>query len=166
MEKVTGRYPGYAKVLDRMRMLCSRREYCRADMMKKAREAFLRMTDDEGLAVEAAEAVVEALVEDRYLDDLRYASAFARDKSSISGWGHSKIRYALSMKLVDREVITEALKEIDEEAAGSRLMKLIENKYRTLKDDPQCRLKLLRFGIGRGYGYDQVNRAIDRLTEI
>ena len=144
------------KVLDRMRNLCSRREYCRADIMKKAMSA---LDGDR----EKAEKVIEILVAEKYIDELRYASAFARDKSSISGWGETKIRYMLSSKGVPREVIDKALEEIDESKAMTRLEKLMENKYRSLKDDPQCRLKMLRFGLGRGYGYDEVSEVLEFL---
>ena len=43
--------------------------------------------------------------------------------------------------------------------------KLIENKYRSLKDDPQCRMKLLRFALGRGYSYDDVMPVIDKFLK-
>mgnify|MGYP002514025097 CR=1 FL=1 len=53
------------------------------------------------------------------------------------------------------ELINKALEEVDERKAEDRLEKLLENKYRTLKDDPQWRLKLLRFALGRGYSYEE-----------
>ena len=146
------------KVLDRMRNLCSRREYCRADIMKKVMSA---LDGDR----EKAEKVMEILVAEKYIDEFRYASAFARDKSAISGWGETKIRYMLSSKGVPREVIDKALEEIDESKAMTRLEKLMENKYRSLKDDPQCRLKMLRFGLGRGYGYDEVSEVLEFLMK-
>lgn len=144
------------RILDRLRGLCSRREYCYADVLKKAKDAL------EGDA-QAAKEVADSLVEDKYVDDLRYASAYARDKASIQGWGDVKIRYMLSAKGVAASVITEALQEIDREKSSSRLHKLLENKLRSLKDDPQCRLKLLRFALGRGYSYDEASHTIDQL---
>lgn len=144
------------KVADRLRGLCSRREYCRSDVMKKAVAAL------DGDQSEAAR-IVDILVEERYVDDLRYASAFARDKSSISGWGRVKISHMLSAKGISRDIIKEALEEIDEEKASSRLDKLLQSKARSLKDDPQAKLKLLRFALGRGYGYDEVKNIVDEL---
>lgn len=144
------------KVADRLRGLCSRREYCRSDMMKKAIAAL------DGDQSEATR-VVDLLVKERYVDDLRYASAFARDKSSISGWGSVKIRHMLSAKGISREIIDAALEEIDEEKASSRLDKLLQSKARSLKDDPQAKLKLLRFALGRGYGYEEVKDVVDKL---
>ena len=112
---------------------------------------------------EMAEKVIATLVEEKYLDELRYASAFARDKSSLAGWGETKIRYMLSSKGVPRDIISQALEEVDDSKARTRLEKLMENKYRSLKDDPQCRLKMLRFGLGRGYGYDEVTDVLKQL---
>ena len=144
------------KVADRMMALCSRREYCRKDILKKV------MTALDGDAAKAEE-VVGKLVEERYVDDRRYAAAFARDKASIAGWGAAKIRYMLAAKGVDREIIASALEEVDVSRADARLEKLMENKARSLKDDPQRRMKLLRFGVGRGYGYEEVSSMIDRI---
>ena len=141
-----------------MRRLCSRREYCVGDIRKKL------MVQLEGNAAEAAE-ILEHLMKEKYIDDLRYASAYARDKASISGWGATKIRYMLSAKGISSEVISQALEEIDSSKAQVRLDKLMENKFKSLKDDPQCRLKMLRFGLGRGYSYEDVASAVDALLK-
>lgn len=146
------------KILDNLRRQCSRREYCTSDVHKKAEKAL-------GGDKEKAMQVVATLVEEKYVDDLRYASAYAREKSSISGWGAVKIRYMLSAKGISRDIISQALEEVDVQRADNRLVKLLENKYRTLKDDPQCKLKLLRFALGRGYSYDEVKEHIDALMK-
>ena len=146
------------KVLDRMRNLCSRREYCRSDIMKKV------LTSLEGDRA-GAEKVMDILVKEKYIDELRYSSAFARDKASLSGWGEKKIRYMLAAKGVPGDVVDAALKEVDSPKARTRLEKLMENKFRTLKDDPQCRIKMLRFGLGRGYGYDEVSEVLEILMK-
>ena len=144
------------KVLDRMRCLCSRREYCRSDVMKKALKALDGDRDK-------AEKVVETLVKEKFIDDLRYSSAFARDKASLAGWGQTKIRYMLSSKGISKEVMTAALGEIDGEKAADKLERLMANKFKSLKDDPQCRLKMLRFALGRGYDYEEASSVLDKL---
>ena len=144
------------KILDNLRRQCSRREYCTSDVLKKAEKAL------EGDR-EKAMQVVATLVKEKFVDDLRYASAYAREKSAISGWGEVKIKYMLSAKCIAKDVIAEALSEIDDVKADARLLKLLENKYRALKDDPQWRMKLLRFALGRGYSYDEVSACIDTL---
>ena len=144
------------KVLDKLRRLCSRREYCTSDILKKASEA---LDGDHN----RAEEVLQVLVSERYVDDLRYASAFARDKASISGWGEVKIKYMLSAKGIAKDVIARALEEIDEGKAESRLEKLLENKWKSLKDDPQGKMKLIRFALGRGYGYEDISSLLGKV---
>lgn len=146
------------KVADRLRGLCSRREYPSSDILKKA----LTALDGDR---EEAEGIVSKLIEERYVDDSRYAMAFARDKASIAGWGKVKIRHMLLAKGVPMDIINEALEEIDEGKAAARLEKLLEVKSGSLRDDPQKKLKLLRFALGRGYSYDDVKSVIDRLLK-
>ena len=148
-----------ARVTDRMRTLCSRREYCSADILKKAMAA---LDGDRA----RAEAVVAKLIDERYIDDLRYSSAFARDKSSIAGWGETKIRYMLSAKGISKDTIAEALESIDEDKASGRLEKLMESKARSLKGDPQFKLQMLRFGMGRGYSYEAVTEVTDKIMGL
>ena len=144
-------------VYDALSAQCARREYCVSDIRRKALE---RLEFDAA----AADAVVASLVADGYVDDRRYAAAFARDKSALSGWGPVKIRSALLARGVDRAVVLESLEEIDPERAASRLEKVLETKWRSLRDDPQGRLKLIRFALSRGYDYDPIRPLIERLT--
>lgn len=146
------------KVLSRLQNQCARREYCIADIRKKAAKAL--GSDDSP----AAESIIDALIRDGYLDESRYASAFARDKAALSGWGPVKIKFALRSKGIPATTIDAALEEIDSNRAGEKLSRLLEAKMRTLDGDPQCRLKLLKYALARGYEYDDVRSAVERLT--
>lgn len=144
------------KVLSSLQRQCSRRECCSSDIYKKALKAL------EGDA-DAASMVLDSLKADRYVDDLRYASAYIREKSAISGWGMAKISYMLAAKGIDRAVISEAAKDADPEASSRKLESVIRAKYKALHDDPAAKLKLLRFALGRGYSYDEVRWVVDRV---
>lgn len=146
-----------SKILSRLENLCARREYCCSEMMGKA----LKALDGNR---EMAEELLSSLKDNGYVDDARYATAFAREKSSLSGWGPVKIRFALNAKGVDRQVIDAALGEIDEERAESRLEKLLQTKWKALQGDPQAKLKLIKFALGRGYEYDDVRKTVERIT--
>jgi len=146
------------KVLERLQRQCARMEYCVSDIRRKALKAL------EGDA-EAADRIVASLVEDRFVDDRRYAGAFAREKASLQGWGAVKIRFMLRGKGISDGIISEALQEIDPEKAASKLDRLTAEKYRLLKDDPQCRLKLLKALLSRGYDYDEVEAAVSRVMK-
>ena len=144
-----------ARCLSRLQKLCSKAEYCRADVYRKA------LKDLEGDA-EAAGKVVEQLVADKYVDDVRYASAYAREKAGLQGWGPVKIRFHLRAKGVSDADIASALQEIEPEKAEARLEKLLAAKARTLEGDPQFRLKLLKFALSRGYEYDTVEAVLKK----
>lgn len=147
-----------AKVLSKMQTLCSRREYCSRDIFQKALKAL------DGNETAAAE-VLEALVAEKYVDDRRYACAFARDKAVLTGWGPVKIAFQLGAKGIPRDIIREAVEEAaQEEDASAKLRKVLEAKYRTLEGDPQARLKLLRFGLSRGYEYDDISALVAQIT--
>ncbi|MBR6881893.1 MAG: RecX family transcriptional regulator [Bacteroidales bacterium] len=146
------------KILERLQRQCARMEYCASDIRRKA----LKALDGDA---EAAERITAALVADRFVDDRRFAAAFAREKAALQGWGPVKIRFQLRGKGIPEEIIADALQEIDPEKAASKLDKLAADKYRLLKDDPQCRLKLLKALLSRGYGYDEAEAAARRAMQ-
>lgn len=143
------------KIINRFQAQCAKREYCVKEIRAKALKAL------EGDAASADE-LVRLLVEDRFVDDRRYASAFARDKASLTGWGPLKIRFALRAKGVSEQDISAALSEVDGDRADERLDRLVQTKMKALADDPRRRLKLLKFLLGRGYEYDAVEAAVAR----
>lgn len=144
------------KLLSRFQASCAKREYCSSDIFAKAKMA---MDGDE---IAASEIVAE-LVREKYVDDLRYATAFAREKASLQGWGKMKISFMLVGKGIQKELVSKALEGIDSESADKKLEAVVSTKYRTLSDDPQCKLKLLKFALGRGYSYDEVKAVVERV---
>ena len=115
--------------LSRLQKLCSKAEYCEADVYKKA----LKYMDSDA---EAAARITRSLVEERYVDDLRYAGAYVREKANIQGWGPVKIRFQLRAKGVSDTDIASALQDVEPEKAEAKLQKILEAKARTLQGDP------------------------------
>ena len=154
------------KLLDNLRRQCSRREYCSSDIRRKVADAYRKSPEvfPGSSLEELVEEILESLRKDKYLSDARYASAFARDKASLSGWGSVKIRHALAAKGLSAGDMDYALDSVEEEGAKRRMEKLLRAKAAALAADPQRRLKLLRFALGRGYGYDEVEDLVNDLT--
>jgi regulatory protein len=144
------------KLLASLQALCARKEYCSAEMYKKALKGL--EGDEEGAA-----QMVELLVKDHFVDDLRYATAFARDKACLDGWGPVKIGFQLRGKGIAQAMVGEALAAVDSEKADARLRAVLEAKARTLKGDPEIRLKLLKFALQRGYEYDRLDPIVRNL---
>ena len=150
--------PDPKKLLERYERQCARMESCSGDIRRKA----LKALDGDA---EAAEKIVASLVADGFVDDRRYAGAFVREKSALQGWGEAKLKYMLAAKGISREIIADALTEIDAEKASAKLERLVQAKARTLEGDPAFRLKLLKFGLSRGYDYDTVDAAVRTILQ-
>lgn len=147
------------KVLNSLQAACARREYCSYDILQKASR---KLPDDPS----SVEGILESLVSEGYVNDSRYAAAFAREKAGITGWGPVKIRFALAAKRIPKADIDSAISELDDDKSGARLDRLLQAKARTLKGDPQFKLKLLKFALSRGYEYDAVKDKVDDLQAI
>lgn len=144
------------KLLGRMMRLCAGRECCRSDLRRKL----------DTLPPAEAEDVLDTLCREGYLDDARYARAFARDKSALQGWGSRRIQLALQKKQIDAADIAAALSSIDAPAAEARMEQVLGAKWKTLarEEDPaRKQAKFFRYGLGRGYGYDEIKRMYDYL---
>lgn len=136
----------------KMEAICSRREYCSADIREKLRRYLL--------PEEAVEEIISSLKSNRYLDDSRYAAAFARDKASLAGWGTKKIEFALRRKGVSADVIKGALQEVDSLKATERMEEVVLRKWKSLsreEDMEKRRIKTIKFGMGRGYSYEELS---------
>ena len=112
-------------ILSKLQALCVKREYCRYDIAQKAQ----KLLKDEHNPEEKLQAMVDSLVEDGFVSDLRYSSAYAREKASISGWGPIKIRTALLAKRIERSVIDEALGEVDGRAVSEDIIADIFSRF-------------------------------------
>lgn len=150
-----------AKVLARLQNRCARVECCSYDIRKKAEVAFSETADEN-----IVEEIMESLQREGYVNDLRYASAFAREKASLTGWGPVKIRFALAAKRIPDDIIRQALEELDDNASDKRLRSLLAAKWKNLTGpdgqvSQDAKLKLLKYALGRGYEYDVVRHVVE-----
>ena len=74
-----------------------------------------------------------------------------------------KIRFQLRTKGVSEADIAAGLAEVEPAAASDKLGRVLAAKARSLEGDPQHKLKLLKFGLSRGYEYDAVEAALKDL---
>lgn len=115
----------------------------------------------------AQEEVIRKLVEQRFIDDERYACAFVREKVNLSGWGVYKIRAALARKGIDRATVDRALAETDPAQSGERLRRQLARKMHGVKAATtyELRTKLIRYGLSLGFGFDAVSEAVNGMIK-
>lgn len=139
---------------------CSKKEYCSADVLAKLRRWELPEKD-------IAE-IMAFLVKNRFLDDTRFAEAYARDKFRFNRWGKLKIAQMLRRKQVADSVIGQALAALPEEDTDATCMELLRQKNKSIKDEEpyKRKAKLIRFALSRGFEYETVNRCLSHLAHF
>lgn len=114
----------------------------------------------------ARAGVLQKLIENKFIDDRRYAEAFVRDKMRFSGWGAFKLRSALHAKGIASEIVDEVLRSLDSDNMAERLRDRLERKMRTVKFTSHYDLKskLMRYGASLGYDFESVADVVDSLV--
>lgn len=135
--------------------LCANAEHCQYEMLEKMKRWEL---SDESQA-----RVMARLIEERYVDDRRYARAFVKDKIRYNKWGHRKVQQGLWMKRIDKEIQDEVLDDIDEKEYLDVLKPLLKQKRKSIKanSDYELNQKLVRFAYGRGFTFDIIRQCLD-----
>lgn len=87
-----------------------------------------------GIYYEHADQIIAELITQNYLNEERFAKAFAGGKFRIKKWGRNKIKQELKQKKVSDYCIQQGLKEIDADDYLITLNKEAKEKYQKLKD--------------------------------
>jgi len=142
------------EILYKLAAKCSTSEQCLSDVESKL--AKYDLTEEERTRI------LRHLVEEKYIDDRRYAEAFVRDKYRFNKWGRIKIAQGLRMKGIDSETISTAMKAIDEAEYLDILRDLIKAKRKSTrgKNDYEINGKLVRFATGRGFEYAAIRQCM------
>ena len=135
--------------------LCAQAEHCQWEMVEKMRKW--------EIPEEVQARIMERLVKERYVDDERFARAFAKDKVRYNKWGRRKVEQALWQKHIDEDIRKNVLNEIDDEEYLSVLRPLLKQKRKSIKaqNDYELNQKLMRFALGRGFTFDIIKQCID-----
>lgn len=128
----------------------------------------LRLMISWGIAPADRARILQRLIEERFIDDERYAAAFVREKTALNGWGSYKIRTVLRRKGIAEPLIESALKTIDRTAARDRLNEMLRRRLRSVraKSPYDLRTKLIRYGISLGYDYETTAEAVGNLISL
>jgi len=135
--------------------LCAQAEHCQQEMRDKMRRWELDET--------VQNRIITRLVKERYIDDERYARAFVKDKIRYNKWGRRKVQQALWLKHIDSDIQQRVLDEIDEKEFLDVLRPLLKQKRKSIKaaSDYELNQKLVRFALGRGFGFDIIRQCLN-----
>jgi regulatory protein len=112
---------------------CAYQERCHAEVKEKLYSL--------GLWKKDVEEIISLLIEENYLNEERYAVAFAGGKFRMNHWGRIKIKYELKQKNISAYCIKKAMKEIEEADYEKAFLKLAEEKWQSLKCEKNIFIK-------------------------
>ena len=135
--------------------VCAQAEHCEKEMRDKLKRW--------GIDESAQNRIIQQLINERYIDDERYARAFIKDKIRYNKWGRRKVQQGLWLKHIDPEIQQRVLDEIDDSEYLDVLRPLLKQKRKTIKtqNDYELNQKLVRFALGRGFTFDIIRQCLD-----
>ena len=121
---------------------------------------------DYGLHELQVEELISRLIQEGFLNEERFAIAFAGGKFRILGWGKVKIKLALKQKKVSDYCIKKAFSQIDDAAYIEKLKQLLQKRSKEIneKDAFKRKYKLAQYAFSRGFEQDVVWSIIGELV--
>ena len=119
-----------------------------------------------GLYQDQVNAVLSQLIDENYLNEERYAIAFAGGRFRIKDWGRIKIKYELKKHQVSEYCIKQALLNISEEEYQQKLEKLATIKLKSLKGEKNefiKKKKLQSYLMQKGYESYLINECLQKM---
>jgi regulatory protein len=106
-----------------------------------------------GLKRDEVDELLTYLITEGFLNEERFAKAFAGGKFRMKKWGRLKIIHALEGKNISKNCIKSAMKEIDEDEYREALRKIISDKSEMLDSENVyvLRDKIAKYAMQKGY---------------
>ena len=132
-------------ILKRIMPYCARAERCTQDVIRKLTSW--------NVPEEEMGMIVEILMNEKFLDDVRYANSFAGDKWKLDQWGRDKISNGLFQKGISEVLVQNALDTIDMDQYISGMEIVLSKKRDTIRKETLISQmkKILSFGVSRGF---------------
>jgi regulatory protein len=141
------------------------RHYCayQERSQKQAREKLLAY----GLLPHIADDLLLELLQDDFVNEERFALAFAKGKVNSKQWGRRKIEMALRQHGVSKPCIAQALNAIDHVQYRNNMQKLVARKFNSLKGlrNNARKQKTITYLMGKGYYFEEFKSMVDSIAQ-
>lgn len=109
-----------------MEYYCSYQERCHQEVLQKLKGL--------NMIPEACDVIMVHLLDNNFLNEERFACAFARGKFRVKNWGKNRIVNELKFRDISRFNIDRALKEITDEDYSAAFNELAEKQWETVRE--------------------------------
>ena len=133
-------------ILKKAANYCVYQERTQAEVRKRLQE--WKVWGDE------AEEVIAYLITENYLNEERFAKAFAGGKYRVKKWGRLRIKAELKARKMSKYILEVAMKEIPNDDYFTTATQLIEKKLHDLRSETNYlkrKQKTFNYLISKGY---------------
>ncbi|HTO15058.1 MAG TPA: regulatory protein RecX [Edaphocola sp.] len=141
-------------ILDAIRHYCAYQERCHSEVRTKL--ISLKCYGED------LEEAISILIQENFLNEERYAIAYASGKFRINSWGKIKINLHLKSKGVSEYCIRKSLSAIDPEEYEQKLLQLTIKKDKALlqiKQEWKRKQKVIQYLLQKGFEMDLILNA-------
>ena len=146
------------QALQKLKHYCAYQERCHNEVKEKLYNL--------GVWKKEHDEIIATLIEENYLNEERFAIAFAGGRFRIKQWGRVKIKYELKQKQVSEYCIKKALKQIHEDEYLKNLNKLAKEKYASLKNEQYLvrKKKTMNYLMGKGFEIELIKKIVESIA--
>lgn len=140
----------YDEIVKKIELYCAEQDRCKFDVNQKLIKW--------GIDNISIKNILNNLIEEKFIDEIRYAKSFARGKFKIKKWGRIKISSMLRSKNISESNIIKGISQIDIEEYTETLLRIIEKKEKLLKQDNPIikKNKLFQYLKQKGFENDLI----------
>ncbi|MDX2196123.1 MAG: RecX family transcriptional regulator [Cytophagales bacterium] len=136
-----------AQAFDKMCKYCAYQERTQHQVRLKLQSLYIPNQDTEN--------IIAKLIENNFINELRFATTYASGKFRINKWGKLKIKHGLKKQKITPYCIAKALQSIDNQEYEKAAKKLFTTKYNGLKGQKKIKaLKAASYLRTKGYESD------------
>ncbi|MBQ0015717.1 MAG: regulatory protein RecX [Bacteroidales bacterium] len=139
---------------DKAARYCAVEDRCSQTVRRKLREW--------GATPDEEREIVDYLIAECFVDDMRYARTYCGSKLRYQHWGRIKVAYQLRINGIDSAVAREVVQEVMTDEEYVEIMRRVaDTKWASLRVDVATRrVKVISFLVSRGYELDLAKRVV------
>lgn len=111
------------------------------------------------------EKIIQYLVDERFIDDQRFAENYVQSKLRLKGWGRLKLRSQLFQKGISSSIVSQVISTISENTYKDACRKHIEKWLRMNRIEDRDFTKIYRFLESKGFERDFIFRHCEAMVK-
>ena len=153
------KYLSKSEALSKLQRYCAYQDRCHKEVRTKLLD--LNIYGDD------LEEIMAELIQEKFLDEERFARSYARGKFRIKKWGRTRIKRELKIRDISAYCTKKAMSEIKEKEYRKTLADILKKKNKLLKEPSEFtrKNKLAKYAVGRGFEYELVWEVVNGMFE-